>query len=125
MLGASTQPEEGVNYAHKIEKSEAELDWSLDALTLQRKINAFNPFPGAWTMLGEQRLKIWEVVAEPGATETPGTILSSTAQGVLVSCGEGRLRLTRLQLPGGKALDVGQIMQARSELFAPGEKLGL
>ena len=122
---ASIQDDSLACYAHKIEKAEAELDWSLDAHTLHRKILAFNPFPVAWTQLQQQRLKVWS--AEPALlapSGLPGEIIASDSSGVTVACGEGSLRLTRLQLPGGKPLQVSQLLLARGELFAAGARLG-
>ncbi|MCZ6829435.1 MAG: methionyl-tRNA formyltransferase [Gammaproteobacteria bacterium] len=126
LANASTQDDALACYAHKIEKPEAELDWCLEARTLHRKILAFNPFPVAWTQLQQQRLKVW--TGEMVTTATPGRageIIARDSSGITVACGEGSLRLTRLQLPGGKPLEVSQLLLARGELFATGERLGL
>ncbi|HEY6896257.1 MAG TPA: methionyl-tRNA formyltransferase [Rhodocyclaceae bacterium] len=102
-LAAKPQPEAGVTYAHKIDKAEARIDWSLPATDLARRIRAFNPFPGAVTELHETPIKLWH--AEPAAGHgEPGTVLAVADDGVTVACGDGALRLTELQKPGGKRL---------------------
>jgi methionyl-tRNA formyltransferase len=123
---ASKQDDALACYAHKIEKSEAELDWLLDAPALDRKIRAFNPFPVAWTRAQGQRLKVWsaEPAASTGEQGSPGEILRADKSGLTVACGTGSLRLTRLQLPGGKPLEVSQILLARGQHFAAGLRLG-
>lgn len=113
---AEAQDDCGATYAAKIDKSEAHLDWSRSAIELSRRIRAFNPFPVCWSQLGDQRVKIWE--AEPAENEgKPGTILTADNEGVLVACGEGSLKLTVLQLPGGKPLNVDALLRSRSDWF--------
>ena len=118
------QPAEGVTYAHKIEKTEAALDWALPAEVLARRIRAFDPFPGMTVPLplqlpindgAAQRteiLKLWQAVAEPSThTALPGTVLSADASGVRVACGQGLLCLTQLQRPGGKRLNAADFLR--------------
>ena len=94
-LTAEPQPEAGVTYAAKISKEEAKLDFGLPAEVLARKVRAFNPFPGANGLVDGVAVKIWhaDAVAAQGA---PGQVLQADAQGVVVACGEGALRLTEL-----------------------------
>lgn len=120
------QPEEGVNYAHKIDKAEAALDWALSAEVLARRIRAFDPFPGMTVPLtteaGTETLKIWQAVAEPLVSSSePGTVLSADASGVRVACGEGQLCLTQLQRPGGKRLSAADFL--RGCPLQPGQRL--
>ncbi|MEP5765909.1 MAG: methionyl-tRNA formyltransferase [Halieaceae bacterium] len=117
------QPDQGSTYAAKIEKSEAEVQWQRPAVELQRLVRAFVPFPVCWTMIDDQRLKIWEAEAtrESG---TPGEIMAADDFGLLIGCGEGSLRVTRLQLPGGKPLASSELLRSRRELFAPGRQVG-
>ena len=105
-MTATRQPEVGVTYAAKIEKSEAPIDWRLPASQLACKVRAFNPFPGAVADLEALAIKIWraEVVDAVASDKQPGTILSVDRSGVLVACGQGALRLTELQKAGGKRL---------------------
>jgi methionyl-tRNA formyltransferase len=106
------QPQDGVTYAHKIEKAEAWIDWQQAAPALERRIRAFDPFPGAATGCAEEVLKVWraEVVAQTG---TPGEVLCSGPAEVVVACGQGALRLLELQRPGGKRLPTAQCLQGR------------
>lgn len=110
---AVPQPDAGVTYAHKVEKGEAALDWGRPAIELDRRIRAFDPAPGAVTMLDGVPVKIWRATVEstPGAgTDAPGTVLSADRSGVLVACGEGALRVHELQRSGGKRLAVGDFL---------------
>ncbi|MEA5097779.1 MAG: methionyl-tRNA formyltransferase [Burkholderiaceae bacterium] len=107
------QPEAGANYAAKILKGEAALDFALPAQTLARRVMAFNPFPGAAALVGGEQIKIWR--AEPVDAPTvgdAGEVLAANAQdGVLVACGEGVLRLLELQKPGGKRLPAREFIK--------------
>ena len=96
-------------YAAKIEKAEAPLDWCQPALVLERKVRAFNPFPGALISLNGVKIKVWKALAEP-MTGRPGCVLSADRHGVVVACGEGALRLIELQKAGGKRLSVGDFL---------------
>ena len=110
-LPASPQPQEGEAYAEKISKHEAALDWRRPASMLARQIRAFDPFPGAFGTLDGVVVKIWaaELVELPGSAEA-GVIVESGAEGVVVACGQGGLRLTQLQKPGGKRLPVREFL---------------
>jgi methionyl-tRNA formyltransferase len=94
------QPGAGVTYAPKIDKAEARLDWSQPAAFLERQLRALNPWPGCWTDLDGERLLVLqgELAAGAGA---PGEILDDR---LTVACGEGALRLTRVQRAGGKPM---------------------
>lgn len=108
------QPDDGVTYAAKISKEEALLDWTLPAVTLARKVRAFNPFPGAVGQAGEMAIKIWQAEATDGAGE-PGTILAADAHsGIVVACGAGALRLVSVQKPGGKRLAAAELLKGMS-----------
>jgi methionyl-tRNA formyltransferase len=95
------QPAAGVTYASKIDKAEARLDWNQPATVLARKLRAFNPFPGAVVSLAGAEVKAWRGDAVAGGGR-PGQVLSADAGGIVVACGEGALRLTELQKPGGR-----------------------
>jgi methionyl-tRNA formyltransferase len=112
-LPAEPQPEQGVTYAAKISKEEAKLDLQRPALELARKVRAFNPFPGAHAQAGGVTVKIWNAQAVDGKGQ-PGQVLSADAQGIVVACGEGALRLTELQKPGGKRLAAGEFLKGFS-----------
>lgn len=112
-LPAMPQPEEGVTYAAKLSKQEAQLDFAQPAQVLARKIRAFNPFPGAFAMFNGVPIKIWQAeIAPPSSLKAPGQVLAADAQaGVLVVCGDGVLRLTELQKPGGKRLPAAEFLK--------------
>jgi methionyl-tRNA formyltransferase len=112
-LPAQPQPEEGVTYAAKISKDEAKLDFALPAEVLARKVRAFNPFPGALAQAGATTVKIWNARPAQGAGQ-PGQVLSADASGIVIACGEGALRATELQKPGGKRLAAGEFLKGFS-----------
>jgi methionyl-tRNA formyltransferase len=110
-LPSTAQPQDGATYAEKIAKHEAALDWRRPASMLARQIRAFDPFPGAFGTIDGVAVKIW--AAEPvelGTKEEAGVIVESNAEGVIVACGQGALRLTQLQKPGGKRLPVREFL---------------
>lgn len=110
-------------YAHKLNKDEARIDWSRPADELERLVRAFNPWPICHSTLDGQPLKV--LAAEPAEGRgQPGQILDASKDGLTVACGEGALRLTRLQLPGGKPLAFADLYNSRREQFAPGQVLG-
>jgi methionyl-tRNA formyltransferase len=111
-LVPEAQPALGVTYAHKIAKSEALLDWRLDAATLERQVRAFDPFPGALVGWSAEAVKVWRSRVGHGQG-TPGQVLQVCADGVEVACGRGSLWLLELQRPGGRRLPVAQFLQAR------------
>lgn len=109
-------------YARKLDKAEAELDWQQPAHQLARTINAFNPWPVAWTALGSQRLRLWRAQADDQPSQAaPGTVVAETAAGIMVATGSGTLRLLMLQLPGRQCQAAGQFIQGHSLL---GQRLG-
>ena len=98
-LTAIEQDESLATYAPKIAKQDAEIDWSLPADELVRRVRAYNPFPGAFFFDNDTRVKIWRATAVDGSAE-PGTVLQDNRNAVVVACGAGALRLDELQLPG-------------------------
>ncbi len=110
-LASTPQPEEGVTYAAKIAKEEARLDFNLPAEVLWRRVRAFNPFPGAQGQVDGVTVKLWNAELAPGKGE-PGQVLAADAQGIVVACGEGALRLLELQKPGGKRLPAQEFLKS-------------
>ena len=107
------QDEDQACYAKKLSKAEAWIDWQLPASQLVRQIAAFNPWPVAQTRLGEQVLRIWQAEALMTNTQArPGELVSTDKEGIIVACGEGQLRLQRLQLPGGKPVSAAEFLNA-------------
>jgi methionyl-tRNA formyltransferase len=110
-----SQPDLGVTYAKKIEKSEAALDWSQSAIVLARRVRAFDPFPGCETTIGGARLKVWRaaVCASP-AKLAGGTIASVGRDDFVVACGEEALRITSVQRAGGRRISSAELLQSFS-----------
>lgn len=113
-LSPRPQPAEGVSYAHKIEKHEAQIDWSQGAVVIERRIRAFHPFPVAFSTLGPETIRFREArvlpVARP-ANALPGQVLAAGSEGVDVCAGDGVLRVTRLQKAGGKVLEAADFLR--------------
>ncbi|EET43386.1 methionyl-tRNA formyltransferase [Neisseria sicca ATCC 29256] len=113
-LKSVKQPEEGVTYAQKLSKEEARINWSESAAVIERKIRAFNPVPAAWVEYQGKPMKIWraEAVAQQGKA---GEVLSCSADGLVVACGENALKITELQPSGSKRMPIAA--------FAAGHKI--
>jgi methionyl-tRNA formyltransferase len=106
-LVATPQPAEGATYAHKIDKAEAQIDWRLPAALLERRIRAFDPFPGCSTEVLGQPLKLWKAAVVAGAEgAAPGTRLDGGPgrPRLVLACGEGALELLELQPAGGRRM---------------------
>lgn len=111
-LPSTPQDESLVTYAHKLEKAEANIDWHKTAVELSRQVRAFNPFPVAQGVLKGDVCRIWMASAELGSAES-GEIVS-VQNGILVGCGQGLLRITELQAPGGKRLTAQAFVQGHN-----------
>ncbi len=106
------QPEEGVTYAHKIEKHEAPIDWRLDAAAIVRRVRAFNPFPGASAVLSGEVIKVWGAYVGKGeSTADFGQIVAVAPEGIAVAAMHSIAVLTELQRPGGKRLPVAEFLR--------------
>jgi len=121
------QDDAASNYARKLQKSEADIDWSLSAQSVQRAVMAFNPWPVAQTLLGNRVLRIWHslpvtdstqipsenVLAAAGiSADEPGAVFQPAPDRMLVRCGDAWLELTQVQLPGKKAMPVSEFLKA-------------
>ena len=117
----AAQPEEGVTYAAKLSREDGRLDWSEPASALDRRIRAMHPWPGAFTLLDGQTLKIAAATPDPdaGHAAKPGTILDER---LAVATGGGILRITRLQMPGRAMLDAEAFLRGRR--LPAGQQLG-
>ena len=107
-LRQQVQPAEGVTYASKLSKNEARLDWNKSAPELVRAIHAYNPAPGAWSELDGERLKFFRAQATEGCG-APGSVLRADSAGLVIAAGEGAVRITEMQKPGGRALPAGLV----------------
>ena len=121
-LMGEVQDDALANYAHKLNKEEARIDWSRPAIELERLIRAFNPWPICHSTLNDAPLKVLAGRIGEGQGQ-PGEILAASKDGLTVACGSGALLLTRLQLPGGKALNFSDLYNSRREQFAVGTVL--
>lgn len=121
-LVATPQPE-GATYASKIDKAEAWLDWTQPNDVLARRVRAFDPFPGASTLVNETPIKVWRAAAEMGGRDwPPGTVIDAGAAGVSIACGQGALRVTELQRPGGRRMPAREFLAGFP--IPPGERCG-
>ncbi|MDT7524152.1 methionyl-tRNA formyltransferase [Rhodoferax sp. TBRC 17198] len=112
VLQPVVQPAEGVTYAHKIDKDEAPIRWADDAGAIVRRIRAFNPFPGASTVLEGEVIKVWAAQAQATETAVPsGQIVAVTPDGIAVAAMNSVVLLTELQRPGGKRLPVADFLR--------------
>ncbi|WP_025822998.1 methionyl-tRNA formyltransferase [Shewanella marina] len=123
-LTAEKQDESLANYAAKLSKEEARLDWSKAATTLDREVRAFNPWPVSYFAHQDCNIKVWQ--ASPQATThtaATGTIINANKAGIEIATGEGSLLITKMQLPGKKPMAVADILNSRGEWFTVGTVL--
>ncbi|SFT97562.1 methionyl-tRNA formyltransferase [Pseudomonas marincola] len=121
-LKGEVQDDALATYAHKLNKEQAQLDWSRPAGELELLIRAFNPWPICQSSLNGAALKVHAAKLGKGSGK-PGEILAASKEGLTVACGSGALLLTRLQLPGGKALNFADLYNSRRDQFAIGTVL--
>ena len=123
-LTPEEQGESPTEYARMLTKEMGELDFSRDAVTLERLIRGFNPWPSAYTRLGDKTLKIWaaDVCEKQDPKKQPGTVTEVAKQDFTVACGEGALKITELQLQGKKRMDAAAFL--RGYHLEAGMKLG-
>ena len=121
---AEAQDDALANYAEKLSKEEARIDWSMDAAAIERCIRAFNPWPISWFEVADQTVKVWqaEVITQDHG-QRAGTLLKADKQGIDVATGKGVLRLLTLQPPGKKAMSVTDLLNSRRDWFEPGTQL--
>jgi methionyl-tRNA formyltransferase len=112
-LTPQTQDDTLATYAAKISKEEAHLDWTLDASQLARQVRAYNPFPGAFSALAGEPIKLWKVAVEAGSG-TPGSIVQADRTGFVVACGNGAVRVQEVQVAGGKRIDAAAFAAGRA-----------
>jgi len=125
-LQPKPQPQAGITYAQKIDKSESAVDWSQSADVIERRVRAFNPAPGASTELDSGVFKLWRSEIDSysrNVDEGCGTILGVNSTGIDVACGSGVLRLTELQRAGGKRLGVADLLRGATDI-QPGARFG-
>ncbi|EPO5781516.1 methionyl-tRNA formyltransferase [Vibrio harveyi] len=118
------QDDELANYAKKLSKEEARIDWNDDAAHIERSVRAFNPWPMSHFEAAENSIKVWESrVAGQTSDKPAGTILQADKTGIYVATGNGVLVLEQLQVPGKKAMSVQDILNSRASWFEVGTQL--
>ena len=124
------EPQDGTqsNYAEKLSKEEAKLDWQLSAAQLERNIRAFNPWPMAYLQLTDeqgnpQTLKVYQATVLPSVSQTPGTIISADKNGIQIATADGVLNLLQLQPAGKKPMSAQDLLNGRADWFAVGKVL--
>ncbi len=123
-LKAEVQDEGLANYAKKLSKAEALIDWSSEGAFIERCIRAFNPWPMSYFMLSGKAVKVHQAsLLAITSEEEVGTIISADKKGIQVVTGKGVLNLDVIQLAGKKAMSVQDILNSRRELFALGTNL--
>ncbi len=123
-LHAEPQDDAQACYAHKLSKDEGHIDWRQDATAIERLIRAFTPWPGTYTDLNGQRIRLHQAEARPeDSDQPPGTVLRRERDGIDVACGSGVLRITHLQLPGTRAQTVNDLINGGKPLLLPGQEL--
>jgi methionyl-tRNA formyltransferase len=119
----TSQSDEQSTYAKKITKEDGRIDWQKSAQEIDCMIRAFNPWPIAYAKIDDLVVRIWQVdIQKSESSEVPGTIIQANKNGIDVAAGQGILRLLKVQLPGGKPLLVGDILNANAQTFAVGKK---
>lgn len=121
-LARTPQPADGTTYARKIEKAEAPIDWSRPAVEIERRLRAFDPFPGASFEWAGAVIKAWRGETREGSA-APGTVLAADASRgeFVLACGDGAIALTQLQRPGGRRIDARRFLQGDAP--PPGARL--
>ena len=108
------QDDAKTTYARKLSKAEAELDWSLAAEVLERRVRAFNPWPVAWCMIGGRRLRVWRAeVVDNEVGHQPGQVLADQ-QSFVVGTAKKALKLLEIQRPGGQRMTAEQFLNAHN-----------
>ncbi|CAK0770531.1 10-formyltetrahydrofolate:L-methionyl-tRNA(fMet) N-formyltransferase [Gammaproteobacteria bacterium] len=122
ILIGEPQDEAQATYAAKLDKVEAWLDWHRSAQELERQVRAFDPYPVAQTHSGATVVRVWQAMVGTGnyGGEAPGTVLEASRSGVSVVTGDGVLILRKIQLPGGRPLEVAEVLNAHARLFQTG-----
>lgn len=113
-ISPRAQATSGATYARKIERGEAAIDWTRDAVELDRQVRAFNPRPVAETTWAGQQLRIWEAIAVPRSVDAPPGSVIETGARLTIAAGKGALRIARLQLAGRRALSAAEFQNAQS-----------
>jgi methionyl-tRNA formyltransferase len=125
MPAAAPQADEGVTYAHKLDKAEAKLDFQRPAIELERQVRAFDPWPVAEAEIAGERVRVWAALAiETQHQASPGSVIAAGRDGIDLACSQGALRVLAVQRAGGKRIGAVDYLNARPHLlpFAPSRR---
>ncbi|TNG01812.1 MAG: methionyl-tRNA formyltransferase [Gammaproteobacteria bacterium] len=115
-----SQDDRYATYADKLTKQEAEIDWSNDAQQIFLQIQAFNPWPVAYTSFNGKPLRIWSAMVEPGnSSVAPGCVILANQHGIKVATGDGVINLTQVQPAGKRLMSAADFLNARRDLIQP------
>ncbi len=121
---AEKQDDEQANYAKKLSKEEARINWTDDAAHIERCVRAFNPWPMSHFEVAENSIKVWQSrVVDQSSDKPAGTIIQADKTGIYIATGNGVLALEQLQVPGKKAMSVQDILNSRASWFEVGTQL--
>jgi methionyl-tRNA formyltransferase len=109
----SPQDHSKATYTKPISKDDGRIDWTRDAEYLGRMVRAMNPWPGAFTSLSEETIRVWRASPQPGTEAPPGTIVSLVREGILVGTGRGLLLLQEVQAPSKKRISAAEFARGR------------
>ena len=117
------QDDAQANYAKKLSKEEANIDWNMDAVQIERNIRSFNPWPVCFTQMSGNTVKIYQanMVEQQG---NPGTVLQSDKHGIVIACGTNALNITQLQPQGKKPMAITDFLNGRADWVTPGTLIG-
>ena len=123
-LKEEVQPEWGITYAPPIKKEQLKIDWNAPARRIHCQLRAFDPRPGAWTIMEGQRVRLFSprLVSDEAIVHGPGTVLKADEDGLLVSCLDRALLIKEIQWPGKKRIPVSDFLRGRK--VTPGTRLG-
>lgn len=127
-ITAEAQDEAKATYAAKLTKEEAQLNWQLPAVELDRAVRGYNPRPVAWFKEGEEIIRVWQAEVFAGTLEqassaTPGTLVEVTKDALIIACGQGYLKITRLQLAGRPQMQVSDLLNGNPDRFTANKQV--
>ncbi|CAM5185668.1 methionyl-tRNA formyltransferase [Alishewanella longhuensis] len=120
---AVTQNDVEANYAEKLHKDEARLDFNKTAVALEREIRAFNPWPVSYLELAQGTVKIWQAKVSDEQQATAGQIMKADKTGIYIACQQQTLVITQLQPPGKKPMSAADFLNGRADWLVPGQQL--
>lgn len=121
--GAEPQQNDAANYAEKLQKEEALLDFCKTAVALEREVRAFNPWPVSYVHSAQGIVKVWQAQTSPEQHAKPGSVIKADKTGIYISCAQGTLVVTQLQPPGKKPMSAADFLNGRAHWFNVGQQL--